>query len=96
MELKQRGYNVSIGETLIGKEIDCVARRGESSKTYKQVTTSMLSDSTRRRELAPLAELDDAFARIVLTLDWLSQEITPEGIRVTNVLQWLQDHSQEV
>ena len=96
MELKRRGYNVSIGETLTGKEIDFVARRGESSKTYIQVTTSMLSESTRKRELAPLAELDDAFSRIVLTLDWLSQETTSEGIRVTNVLQWLQDYSQEV
>ena len=41
-------------------------------------------------------ELDDAFARIVLTLDWLSQETTPEGICVMNVLQWLQDYSQDV
>ena len=96
MELKRRGYNVSIGETLKGREIDFVARRGESSKTYIQVTTSMLSDSTRKRELAPLTELDDAFARIVLTIDWLSQEVTPEGIRVMNVLEWLQNYSQEV
>jgi predicted AAA+ superfamily ATPase len=91
MELKRRGYAVSIGQTPSGKEIDFVARKGEGRKMYVQVTASMLEEGTRVRELAPLQELDDAFPRVVLTMDWLSGGVTEEGIRISNVTQWLRE-----
>jgi predicted AAA+ superfamily ATPase len=91
MELKRRGYAVSIGQTPSGKEIDFVARGGEGRKMYVQVTASMLEEGTRVRELAPLQELDDAFPRVVLTMDWLSGGVTEEGIRISNVTQWLRE-----
>lgn len=58
---------------------------------YVQVTASMLEEGTRVRELAPLQELDDAFPRVVLTMDWLSGGVTEEGIRISNVTQWLRE-----
>ena len=49
----------------------------------------MTEEQTRERELAPLRRLGDAFPRTVLTLDWHSEGMTDEGIRITNVMDWL-------
>ncbi|PJM76621.1 ATP-binding protein [Bifidobacterium felsineum] len=87
MELKRRGYRVSIG-ALPGGEIDFVAQRN-AEKQYIQVTLNMTEAHTRQRELAPLQNLDSAFPRLVLTLDWYSSGVTSEGITITNVIDWL-------
>ena len=87
MELIRRGYQVTIG-TMPQGEIDFVARRN-TDKQYIQVTLNMTDDRTRQRELAPLQRLQDAFPRLVLTLDWLSEETTAEGIRIMNAIDWL-------
>ena len=87
MELRRRGYDVSIG-SLPGGEIDFIARNG-ADKQYVQVTLNMTEEQTRERELAPLRRLNDAFPRTVLTLDWHSEGMTDEGIRITNVMDWL-------
>lgn len=87
MELKRRGYAVSIGALPAG-EIDFVARRN-AERLYIQVTLNMTEEQTRQRELAPLRKLNDAFPRLVLTLDWFSEGTTEEGIRIMNVIDWL-------
>ncbi|KFI93884.1 AAA/ superfamily protein [Bifidobacterium saguini DSM 23967] len=87
MELRRRGYSVSIG-TLPDGEIDFVARRG-SEKIYIQVTLNMTDENTRARELAPLQKLNDAFPRMVLTLDHFGLGVTDEGITIRNVVDWL-------
>lgn len=87
MELRRRGWNVSVG-VLPGGEIDFVARHG-ADRQYIQVTLNMTEEQTRERELAPLRKLDDAFPRIVLTLDRFSEGVTEEGIRILNAMDWL-------
>lgn len=87
MELKRRGYKVTIGSAP-GSEIDFIARHN-ASRQYIQVTLNMMDEHTRERELAPLQKLNDAFPRLVLTLDWYSEGITSEGIRILNVIDWL-------
>lgn len=87
MELRRRGYDISIGASRDG-EIDFVARR-EAETHYIQVTLNMTEEHTRQRELAPLQRLTDAFPRTVLTLDRFSTGITDEGIRIDNVIDWL-------
>lgn len=87
MELRRRGYDVTIG-TMPDGEIDFVARRN-AERQYIQVTLSLLDERTRDRELAPLRHLDDAFPRLVLTLDWYSDGTTGEGIVIRNVIDWL-------
>lgn len=87
MELKRRGYEVSIG-TMPGGEIDFIARNNTELQ-YIQVTLNMTEEQTRSRELAPLQRLNDAFPRLVLTLDWYSEGVTKEGIRIRNVIDWL-------
>ena len=87
MELKRRGYEVAIGTPPEG-EIDFVASRGDK-RAYIQVTASMLDETTRRRELAPLQGLTDAYPRIVLTADSSVAGVAAEGIRIVNVEQWL-------
>lgn len=87
MELKRRGYEVAIGTPPEG-EIDFVASRGDE-RAYIQVTASMLDETTRRRELAPLQGLTDAYPRIVLTADSSVAGVAAEGIRIVNVEQWL-------
>ncbi|QSY58760.1 ATP-binding protein [Bifidobacterium imperatoris] len=87
MELRRRGYSVSIGMLPDG-EIDFVARRG-SEKMYIQVTLNMTDENTRARELAPLQKLNDAFSRMVLTLDHFGLGVTDEGITIRNVVDWL-------
>ncbi|NEG54866.1 ATP-binding protein [Bifidobacterium platyrrhinorum] len=87
MELRRRGYAVTIG-TMPGGEIDFVARRN-AEKLYIQVTLNMTDERTRERELQPLRDLDDAFPRIVLTLDRFGGGVTSEGVRIVNVVDWL-------
>ena len=87
MELKRRGYEVTVGSLSSG-EIDFVAQRN-SERQYIQVTMNMTEEQTRLRELAPLQQLNDAFPRLVLTPDWYSDAVTKEGIRIRNVIDWL-------
>ena len=91
MELIRRGYTVSIGDN--GKaEIDFIARKVTARGTerqYIQVTASLLDETTRAREFAPLLSVTDAFPRMIITLDPYSAGITKEGITVVTATDWL-------
>lgn len=86
-ELRRRGYDVRVG-SLRGGEIDFVAQRFDR-RIYIQVTETMLDESTRARELAPLQALSDAFPKIVLTLDRFRLGMTADGIEIRNIVDWL-------
>ncbi len=85
LELKRRGYFVSIGK-MGTQEVDFVAVSG-SDKIYYQVAASVLDPSTRKRELAPLKKIQDNYPKYVLTMDELPNE--EEGIRQINIIDFL-------
>lgn len=86
LELLRRGYRVSIGKTG-EKEVDFIAET-PSDRIYIQVTESMLGESTRQRELAPLYAINDFYQRLVLSMD---REFVDsyDGIKVLNIIDWL-------
>lgn len=86
LELLRRGYRVAVGR--IGeREIDFVAETPDR-KVYIQVTESLLGPDVRERELASLTAIPDHHAKIILTMDRLS-EGSYEGIRVLHLLDYL-------
>ncbi len=85
-ELLRRGYDVAIGK-VDNSEVDFIATRMDD-KLYVQVTESMLSEDTRRRELAPLQKINDNYEKIVLTLD-TGIDSSYEGIKSVNLMDWL-------
>ena len=87
VELKRREYNVCVG-AMQNAEVDFVAtRRGE--KEYLQVTTSLLDETVFRRELAPLETIEDSFPKTILTLDGWRTGITPSGVKIMDMQEWL-------
>jgi predicted AAA+ superfamily ATPase len=87
LELLRRGYQVWIGKTKSGKEVDFVARGKDGVLEYYQVTETMLGEATRERELAPLRNIDDNNRKIVLTLDPATNNY--DGIEQINATDWL-------
>ena len=67
LELRRRGYDVTVGSAG-GREIDFVAqdRRGI---VYVQVAYLLESQATIERELTAFSSLDDAYPRVLLSLD---------------------------
>jgi uncharacterized protein len=86
-ELLHRGWHIGVG-VLKNSEVDFVATRADD-KLYVQVTETMLGDSVRARELAPLQELDNSWTKLVLTLDNAGCGKTENGIEVKNICNWL-------
>jgi len=87
LELRRRGYQVSIGK-LADKEVDFVATSQEGL-TYYQVSATVLDEHTLRRELAPLQAIQDNYPKVLLTLDEIGAGNNYEGIQQKNLLQWL-------
>lgn len=93
LELLRRGFKVSVG-TLERGEVDFVAQKRDARR-YIQVVDSLADPTTYERELKPLRALEDAFPRIVLTSDRLRVGTTEEGVRILNIVDWLQDTPTE-
>lgn len=85
-ELLRRGYDVAIGK-VDNSEVDFIATKMDD-KLYVQVTESMTSEDTRRRELAPLQKIRDNYEKIVLSLD-TGMDSSYEGIKSINLVDWL-------
>ncbi|WP_420097860.1 ATP-binding protein [Brevibacterium sediminis] len=67
MELRRRGYEVTIGR--IGTaEVDFVAQRADEV-VYIQVATTIATEDTRHREHRPLEAIADNHPKYLLTLD---------------------------
>lgn len=85
-ELLRRGYDVAIGK--VGtSEVDFIATKADE-KLYVQVTESMVSEDTRRRELAPLQKISDNYEKIVLSMD-TGMDTSYEGIKSFHLINWL-------
>ena len=85
MELKRRGYKVSVGK--VGDlEVDFVAKRGNELEYY-QVTYLMADERTREREFASLSAIPDNYPKFVLSMDEF--DFSKEGIRAINLVDWL-------
>lgn len=87
LELVRRGYRVYVGHLQNG-EIDFVAKKPHRLEYY-QVSYSVMEDTTLRRELSPLEQLDDNYPKYLLTMDVLHKTDNHNGIEQKNVLDWL-------
>ena len=85
-ELMRRGYQVFIGKWY-DSEVDFLAI-SQNTRKYYQVTFSMMSNEVKRRELAPLAAINDNYEKTILSLD--KTYITDhEGILYQNIIDFL-------
>ena len=85
-ELLRRGYDVAIGK-IDKREVDFIATKTDEKK-YIQVTESMSSEETRKREFAALEAISDNYEKIILTRDnTLFNDYN--GIKVMNVVEFL-------
>lgn len=87
LELLRRGYQIWIGKTKSGKEIDFVAKNKEGIVEYYQVAETIRGEETRQRELSSLNNIDDNNRKFILTLD--PEKNNFYGIEQINVIDWL-------
>ena len=87
MELKNRGYRVSIGK-VGNQEVDFIATTF-NEKIYIQVCETLMSEETKMRELKPLQSIKDNYEKIILTMDNLFVDTDNEGIKIINLIDWL-------
>lgn len=85
-ELLRRGYRVHIGKKG-NTEVDFVAEKNGVIE-YFQVTADMTSEKTFEREMKPLQNIGDNYAKKVLTLDKYTLG-NYDGVLVENVIEWL-------
>jgi predicted AAA+ superfamily ATPase len=89
-ELRRRGYQVAVGREGTA-EVDFVADRA-GDRMYIQVAASVLDESTRRREFAPLLSIPDSYPKYVLSLDPLASGNT-SGVRHVRLPDFLLDQT---
>lgn len=87
LELLRRRYRVNIGK-LAGKEVDFVAASSDGM-AYYQVATSVMDETTLKRELDPLQRINDNHPKILLTLDEIGAGANYDGILQYNLIDWL-------
>jgi len=85
-ELLRRGYKVFAGKQY-DKEIDFLAVKNDERRYY-QVALSILDETVKKRELAPLASVKDNYEKTILTMDTLKFP-DEDGIKIRNVVDWL-------
>jgi uncharacterized protein len=85
-ELLRRGYEVSIGKS-DKLEIDFIATKYDE-KIYIQVSASVMDESVKARELKPLLTTQDAYPKLILTMDRLLYNDL-EGVKITNIIDFL-------
>lgn len=86
LELLRRGYQVFCGK-VNNEEVDFVAVKPEGIQYY-QVSQTVREPATLARELRPLENIRDHNPKFLLTLDE-EPEVSHNGIRQINVLDWL-------
>lgn len=92
LELLRRGYDVVVG-SFRDREVDFAARKGDRVEYY-QVTATMLSEETRRREFGSLESIRDNHRKTILTADRLGLG-SEGGIDVANIYDWLLQDPEE-
>lgn len=86
LELCRRGYTVYVGKTG-DSEIDFVAVR-QNEKIYVQVTQTINSEKTEKREYERLLEIHDNYPKYVLTADAFAGG-NYEGIKTMHIADFL-------
>ena len=86
LELRRRDYEVGVGK-LGTLEVDFVATK-PGRKVYYQVYASILDETTRARELAPLRKIPDQYEKVILTMDRTFVKDF-DGIRNVNIIDFL-------
>lgn len=86
LELKRRGYSVSVGK-LGDREVDFIATR-QNEKIYIQVAYLLASPETIEREFGVLKSIRDNYPKYVLSLDTLFGE-NFDGIQRINLIDFL-------
>ncbi len=86
LELKRHGYQVYVGKEG-DREIDFIAVR-QGDKIYVQVTYLLASDKVIAREFTPLANVDDNYRKIVVSMDRM-QIGNREGIEWMSVIDFI-------
>lgn len=86
LELLRRYRVVYVGK-IGAAEVDFVAM-GDGGPAYFQVAQTVLDESTRKREFAPLEAISDNYPKTVLTLDRVGVG-DYRGIRHVNVIDWM-------
>jgi len=86
LELKRRGYKVSIGK-YYDVEVDFIASK-EKEKIYIQVAYLLSSPETIEREFSVLKKIKDNYPKYVLSLDKFFGEDF-EGIKRINIIDFL-------
>ena len=86
LELLRRYRAVYVGKVGTA-EVDFVAM-GDGGPAYFQVAQTVLDESTRAREFAPLEAISDNYPKTVLTLDRVGVG-DYRGIRHANVIDWM-------
>jgi len=87
LELIRRGYEVKVGRSDEGKEIDFVCER-DGEKLYVQVCYILSDEKTIEREFSSLLHVRDNYPKVVLYKE-SSFKGNYEGILVMNVEKWL-------
>jgi predicted AAA+ superfamily ATPase len=86
LELKRRGYRVSVGK-YGSSEIDFVADR-DGTTEYYQISRTTSEDRTGERELGPLLKIGDNYSKTVIMLNRTSRNQV-KGIRYTGLADFL-------
>ena len=86
LELIRRGYTVTIGKSGRGTEVDFIAVRDRKTEYY-QVSSSVLEESTLKRELDSLRQIKDNHSKYLITLDEVRGD--HDGIQQINLIDWL-------
>ena len=86
LDLLRRGFDIHIGKSGRGAEVDFVAIR-DGKTEYYQVSASVLDESTLARELASLKQIKDNYPKYLITLDEFTCEHS--GIQQINLIDWL-------
>ena len=90
LELKRRGYQVSVGK-LNGYEIDFIASR-KKERIYVQVAYLIASQKTMEREFGVLEKIPDHFPKLVLSMDQVQRD-TRTGILHQNLVEFLMENA---
>ena len=86
LELLRRYRTVCVGKVGTA-EVDFIAM-GQDGPEYYQVAQTVLDETTRNREFAPLEAIADNYPKTVLTLDRVGVG-DYRGIRHLNVIDWM-------
>jgi len=86
LELKRRGYNITIGK-LYNTEIDFIAKKEDKIK-YIQVCYILASKEVVDREFKPLLRIKDNYSKYVLSMDKVFGK-DHKGIKRINIIDFL-------